>query len=79
MILETIDDLMTVPTGREIDFFMIVRTDWIFTFCYRLEIDRVIIHRTILEIKRHGRMTTPADQMMEDIQELVEPSSDPEE
>ena len=79
MILETIDDLMTVPTGREIDFLMIVRTDWILTFCYRLEIDRVIIRCTILEIKRHGRTTAPADQMMEDIQELVEPSSDPEE
>ena len=79
MILETIDDLMTVPTDREIDFLMIVRTDWIFTFCYRLEIDRVIIRRTILEIKRHGRMTTPAEQMTGDIQELVEPSSDPEE
>ena len=79
MILETINDFMTVPTGREIDFLMIVRTDWIFTFCYRLEIDRVIIRRTILEIKRHGRMTAPADQMTEDMQELVEPSSDPKE
>ena len=79
MIPQTVNDAMAVPACREINFLMVVQTVWILTFCYSLEIDRVIICSTILEIECHRRMTASAEQMMQDILILVEPSSDSEE